>query len=405
MENTIYHIYKRSISKGGKKITAYYYWYYDDKGKQVRKSCGQHGKMCLTKREALEYIASLPSERPEVYAQSLCTFSDCVSGMFNPDSLYLKKRTAKGYSITEYSRQQKEHHLKVFLDKYGDRNPKTLDIPEIEDWLLSWDRSNSWRNAMLQITKEIYTEVYNQKKIDRIPIIEGFKRVKKSNKGILSTDEIKALYPADFNACIDLWRRIPTESVHSAYVLCVMTYTILTSGMRSGEARALQYSQFIAPDTILLNASFSDGERTDHLKKATADNKKWRVAILPDSAVMMLDKLKKVEDTYENQTEYVFEKAGKPIRKEHLNERFQWVLQKLGIDFRERKLSIHSLRFTYNTMMKSEISGEDLRAMMGHTAETMTDYYDRSTAIDKLPALQKNKETINSVFTLPSTGI
>ncbi len=398
MADNTYHIYKRSVTKGGKKITAYYYWYYDSNGKQVRKSCGSKGKMCLTKHEALDFISKLPSDPIDSYAQSLCTISDCVSGMFNQDSFYLRKRAAKGYSITEYSRQQKEHHLKVFLEKYGDRNPKTLDVPEIEDWLLSWDRSNSWRNAMLQITKEIYTEIYNQKKIDRIPAIEGFKRVKKSKKGILSTDEIKALYPADFNACISLWRRNPTESQHITYCLCVMTYTILTSGMRSGEARALQYNQFISPDTILLNASFSDGERTDHLKKATADNKKWRIAILPDTAVKMLDKLKEVEGKYENLTEYVFEKDGKPIRKEHLNERFQWVLQKLGIDYRERNLSIHSLRFTYNTMMKSEISGDDLRAMMGHTAETMTDYYDRSTALDKLPALQKNKNKINNVF-------
>lgn len=392
-----YHIYKRSVSKGGKKITCYYYWYYDSEGRQVRKSCGTNGKMCLTKHEALDFISRLP-DNPYFYAQSLCTIEECVKGMFDPDSAYLKKRAAKGYAITEYSRQQKAHHLDVILDKFGNREPKSLDVPEIEDWLLTFDRSNSWRNSILQATKEVYSELYNQKKIDRIPLIEGFRRTKKSTKGILSTDEIKALYPADFTDCIKLWKRVPTESMHTTYMLCTMTYTILTSGMRSGECRALQYSQFIAPDTILLNASFQDGKRVDHLKKSTEDDKKWRIAILPDTTVNMLEKLKSIESEHDNLTDYVFENCGRPIRKEFLNERFQWVLHKLGIDYRSRKLSIHSLRFTYNTLMKSEISGDDLRAMMGHTAALMTEYYDRSNALDKLPSLRKNKNTINGVF-------
>ena len=55
----IKHLFHRTITRNGKKIKAWYFWYYDENGKQVRKSCGQNGKPCTVKREAEAYIDSL----------------------------------------------------------------------------------------------------------------------------------------------------------------------------------------------------------------------------------------------------------------------------------------------------------------------------------------------------------
>ena len=52
----IKHLFQRTITRKGKKIKAWYYWFYDENGKQVRKSCGTDGKPCLTKREAEAFI-------------------------------------------------------------------------------------------------------------------------------------------------------------------------------------------------------------------------------------------------------------------------------------------------------------------------------------------------------------
>ena len=56
------HLYQRTLTRNGKKIKAWYYWYYDEFGKQIRKSCGKDGKPCILKRDAEAYISNLKEE-------------------------------------------------------------------------------------------------------------------------------------------------------------------------------------------------------------------------------------------------------------------------------------------------------------------------------------------------------
>lgn len=58
----IKHLYQRTIKSNGKKIKAWYYWYYDESGKQVRKTCGEHGKPCILKRDAQSFIDKLTDD-------------------------------------------------------------------------------------------------------------------------------------------------------------------------------------------------------------------------------------------------------------------------------------------------------------------------------------------------------
>ena len=94
----------------------------------------------------------------------------------------------------------------------------------------------------------------------------------------------------------------------------------------------------------------------------------------------------------------VFVYMDKPLTTWFLLEHFKCVLTKAGIDCETRNITIHSLRFTYNSLLRGEISGDDLRLMVGHTDERMTEYYDKSKAIEHLDDLLMNKNTLNSVF-------
>ena len=179
-----------------------------------------------------------------------------------------------------------------------------------------------------------------------------------------------------------------------------MIYTIVSTGMRSCEIRALQWDQFINNgEAILINAMVdSNNERVDHLKKWTNDNKKWRVTVLPDRTARMLQTLKLLQDDDSNK--YVFRWKDEEITTYHLLDHFKVILAKNGIEHAKdkRNITIHSLRFTYNTLMRREVSDDDLRLMMGHTKEQMTDYYDKSKVIDNLPGLLINKDSINGIF-------
>ena len=256
------------------------------------------------------------------------------------------------------------------------------------------DCSNSVKNNILATIDEIEAELYSDRIIDNPIHIKHFKR-NTNEKGIFTLQEISALFPSDYDRLIKVWRVRSTERESDIYSFATAIYTLISTGMRSSEIRALQWDQFIRPDAILINAMIdSNDERVNRLKKWTDNNKKWRVTVLPDRTVKMIEllRLDKADDNY------VFMYEGKTLTTWFLLEHFYCVLKNNGIDYKARNITIHSCRFTYNSLVRGEISGEDLRLMVGHTTEKMTEYYDKSKAVEHLDDLLLNKNSLNSVF-------
>lgn len=387
------HLYQRSIKKNGKIEKVWYFWFWKD-GKQIRRSCGT-----TVKRVAMAYIESLSDGdlMGTTGNASVVTLRDFSAGMFDKDSSYLVKLKNKGTEFTEQTLKSKRLYLNHILSRFGDYDPKKISVGIIDDWLLRQKKSNSWRNNVLSVFRAIYSELYVYQMIDRIPDFIQYKRIDTKVKGILSPEEIKRLFPNNTDKLISVWRIWKYETDLQSMIFAVMIYTALTTGMRSGEIRALTYSQFIQENAVLLNAMLDrNGKRIQHLKKGDERNKKWRVAILPERTVEMIRIMRLMEG--EKESEYVFEYNGKPFSGEYFNYHFRDVLKKNGIDVRERNITAHSLRFTYNSMMRREISADDLRLMLGHSSAIMTDYYDKSRPLDHLPELLENKAIIDSVW-------
>lgn len=390
----IKHLYQRTITKNGKKIKAWYYWFYGQNGKQVRKSCGQNGKPCLTKREAEAYISQL---NDELLTQK--TLSDFAAGMFDFDSAYLKKYFARGRVLQESSIVSKQRTLKLILDKFGTRFPSDISNGEIDEWLMSFQKSNSWRNQVLAIFKEIYKELYSYRQISYIPLFQTFPTTDKNEKGILTIQEIEKLFPHDFDELIKVWRwkTKAHEPDWQIFSFAAMIFTALSTGMRKGEFRALKHSQFIDNNVVLINSRLDQNNRDiNRLKKGTDRNKRWRISILPERTVQMIKWL--TENKKDGSSAYIFTFHGHPFGSTQTHTIFKEVMNKNGIDTDLRNITPHSLRFTYNTLMKAQINNADLRLMMGHLNENMTEYYDKSQAIDHVPQLLQNKDVINSVF-------
>ena len=385
------HLYQRTITKNGKKIKAWYYWFYDENGKQVRKSCGQNGKPCILKREAEAFITNL--DEVEVKKSNL-TFADYCNGFYDDNSRFLKKQAARGYKYQTNSLYQKRLYLTKFLSIFGNVLVNEIKAGMIENWLIDMECSNSVKNNILAVIDEIESELYSDGLIEYEIHVKHFKR-NTVEKGILSISEITKLFPSDYDSLINIWRVRVTEREQDIYSFATAIYTILSTGMRSSEIRALQWNQFVRPDAILINAMIdSNDERVNRLKKWNDTNKKWRVTILPDKTVKMIELLRL--DKSDN--DYVFVYMDKPLTTCFLLDHFKCVLKNNDIDCEARNITIHSLRFTYNSLMRNEISGDDLRLMVGHTTEQMTEYYDKSKAIEHLDDLLLNKGTINSIF-------
>lgn len=390
------HLYKRTVTRNGKKMVVWYYWFWHN-GKQVRRSCGQHGKPCTTKREAQAYIAALTDE--DLIPSKKARLNVC-QGMFDLNSEYMRRMEAKGKRIQEHTRMIKVNTLAKILDEFGDREAADIRPVEVDRWLLSMKLSNSSRNGIIAVFREIFQHLYYLGLLDYVPTLDQYARVDTKSKGILTMAEIRALFPDDVDRIIDVWS-VRSKDRYDTFQTAVMILVLITTGMRSGEVRALRYHQRIKPDVFLLDGMLdSSDKRVNHLKTGTNNNRRWRVAIMPSFTVRMLDALEQFPERQEKQTDYIFEMRGNFVPKLRMSYKFRRVLENMGINVRDRNISVHSTRFTYNSIMRREISGDDLRLMIGHTRPSMTDYYDKSTVMDNLPALLENKGTINAVWEL-----
>lgn len=396
------HLYQRTLTdpKTGKLLKVWYFWYYHN-GKKIRKSCGRYRRPCLLKRDAQAYIASLDDSLliPEKNILQV-TLYDFAHGMFDTESKYLVKRANKGYGITESTRREKYRLLeKTILPQCGSFEPTTIEPFDIDNWLSESTNSASWKNSVLSIFSELYSELYNYKIINRIPRIELYKRQHISQKGIITKEEINKLFPNDYEELCMLWGRNPIRAIEPAYcsyMFATLFYAMVTTGLRSSEIRALRVEQITGEDGILINRMINSiGECVEHLKCGNADNPKWRIVIIPERTKKMLLKLLSIAP---NQSGFIFEYNGRPVLPGLLNSRLKYALKKIAVDTVERNISAHSLRFTYNTMMRQFISGDVLRKLVGHNTERMTDYYDKSDLADKMKVLLESKAVIDSVW-------
>lgn len=388
------HLYQRTITHYGKKVKAWYFWFLDKNGKRIRRTCGKNGKPCLTKKEAQSFIELLDDN--ELLKENI-TFNQFAINFFTESSFYIKKQKLKGYEYEAHTLKDKQRILDKFLEKFGEKLVTNISIGELEKWVFSLPYSPGYLNRIIAVINIVLYELYRAEHLDKIIKMDKCLERKIRNKGILYPDEIKRLFPDTKEEICEVWGNKKNTDEEN-FTTAVLIYTILTTGMRGCEGRAIQYSQFIQKDVILINAMLNhNGERVEHLKKGNEIDKRWRIAILPEKTIELINKVQRVNQN-NGENDYVFSLHGKPFSRTLLNNKFKKICLKNGINATERNLSIHSLRYTYNTMMRHQISGESLRMMLGHLNPKMTEYYDRAKITDKLPLLLQNKDVINNMW-------
>ncbi len=184
------------------------------------------------------------------------------------------------------------------------------------------------------------------------------------HRDILTTDEIKKLFPPDTNELISIWGNWENVS---------LIYLCLSSGMRSGELRALTWADIDwANKFVYINKAIKAGNIL-----GTTKNGKARPVLPPQKAFEFLQQWKKL--TVKNSdTDKIFTgRDGKSsVSAQKIRNVFNNALVKVEINLSgERNIVIHSLRHTYNTCMQSALEGNDLRITTGHQSQQMTSHY------------------------------
>lgn len=421
------HLFKRIVEKNGKKETRWYYWFYDEDGKQVKKSCGKNGKPCLLKREAESYLAELAikdeQEEKERQEAKKVRLRDVSADMYKEGSVYVKLSRERGKSVTAQTLEIKQHCLEIFLAEFGDRTPDNVDGAEIENWIIDQPYSNSYKNQIIGVIKEVYSECRRYKIVSNVPVVESFKRHSKK-KDIFTKKQLQTLFPAEIDKLADVWKsRLTTDvykgidgNLHSYGVMFgTMFLFMLSTGLRPGEIRAVQFNQ-LHNSGLYIDKMFDSKEQLQsHLKKGTVDDPKFRTCLIPANMQEALSTYLNIRPDVDSQ--FIFTYRGHHVTKSLLEKRFDLGLMNTGIagkrlhidekgrrknfaDKQGKRYTPHSLRFTYNTFVVNSnlLPGEVLRKMIGHNTAEMTDYYTRHDPGAELEGLRNFQSSIDEIW-------
>lgn len=402
-----YHIYQRTIKESatGKPVRAWYYWYLDDDGKQIRRSCGQSKLPCLLRRDAEAAIAEIEHQEAmadEKSAQALraaraVRFKDIAAGMYEADGKHMKLRVERGEGLTDTTMAECRGYLKRWIiPKWGDSLPAEIRGAAVEDWLLEVKRSNSFKNRCLEVMNEVFSECVRYEIISDIPKIVRLKR-RSRKQSVLETKEIAALFPDTAEGLAAIWKETdPREPPGCGLMFGALFLLMLATGARSGEARAIRYSQIDRKRAgLIIDQSLDAKQRiVGHLKKGDDDDPRLRASIIPSRAMRALEWWIAAAPPPKSDDDLVFMFKGKHVTKDHLVARFATGLKNAKVNTVGRRITPHALRYTYTTRMRRLIPGDPLRLMTGHQDADMTDYYTRTELEGQLTSLQEYRPAI-----------
>jgi integrase len=163
----------------------------------------------------------------------------------------------------------------------------------------------------------------------------------------------------------------------------------VSAGLRSGEIRALNREQISTANSgLVIDRAVDDLGQIGPLKKATEEDPRSRAVIIPEITLRTLERWLDRAPECPDYPGLVFSYRGKPIANYYILDRFRFGLDKLKIDYETRRLTVHCLRYTYNTRMRTLLSEQVLREFVGHRSVAMTDHYDNPILMERLIAYQ-----------------
>lgn len=355
----------------------WFYSYLNENGQRVKRTC----KGCKTKKEAESFITKLKIENKDTYL-----IKNIAKDMYLNNSEHLKRLAMFGKVLTERTLNQKRSYIDLIIRRFGNYRINEINFAEIaKELILDTNHSASWKNGYLDSFTAIYDETAWKcpKAIPR-PKFQRF--VRNSKKAdIFSTEELISLF------------REENWKTKRDYVLFS---TIISCGLRLGEARGLKLSQFIFDEKLLIVDGFckNTGERTNFNKAGNTSDLKIRVVPLPDELIVLLKEFI-AENQILNKNNFIFTREDKKVvRQEYLEKTFKRAIKLAGIKLENRKLVPHSLRYTYITRLRRFLPVDLVQQIAGHSNSKMTDYYTRFGVDELQVKVAGALEAVNKLF-------
>ncbi|MDR0630144.1 MAG: site-specific integrase [Treponema sp.] len=331
------------------------------------------------------------------------TVGEFAKNMFTKDAAHLARWAAKGRSIKPQTIAQHRRHLTGYLlPKFGHLRFAEITPTPVEDFLLDQKLSNSCWNTILYTLQLVMREAKREGIIEFIPEFESFKRNGR-RQDTLSGKELSALFPYNEQELIRIWTRPEGKRKERDGNLALMFGTLfcvtVSAGLRSGEIRALHREQVSMTNSgLVIDRAIDDQGQIGLLKKATEEDPLSRAVIIPEITLRILARWLERAPECPGYPGLVFSYHGKPIANYYILDRFRYGFQNAGINCENRRLTVHCLRYTYNTRMRTLLSEQVLREFVGHRSVAMTDHYDNPILAERLVAYQNVRPSVEQFW-------
>jgi integrase len=204
-------------------------------------------------------------------------------------------------------------------------------------------------------------------------------------RSILTLEERIALFPSDQDELARIWGD-PQRA--TAFIV------LMSTGIRSGELRALRWRHLVRERrALLIECAVKHGQTIGATKSGAV-----RVVLLAGRTLAALDSWRSLSPFPEDGELIFCLTRGKPLRNAWLARALAFALAKAGINVGDRSISVHSFRHAFNTMARSTLPAETLRALLGHSSEAMTQHYDHPQLEDLLARIEGAAPVIEAMF-------
>lgn len=335
-----------------------------------------------------ERIAKEAYQKSLIEAEKVITFGEYSNGFFTDTCKLTLRRQASNKTISPEILKAKRGQLTKHLQPgFGDIPLDEITQVMYEDWRMDLKLANSTKNDITVVINQIMKEAVRDGLIDMNPItnVECLNKAPVKPRDSLTIAEVKKLYPANYEKAIEIWE------THRNYAMMLL---LVTSGMRSGEVRALKWSDIIWDDSgILITKAWKDRGEIGTVK----ENREKFVRI-PHKTVSMLKEWKdKSKATGDSDFVFYGRYTDKPLNRTTIRDIFKRGLKAAKITD-DKNLVPHSLRHTYNSLMLGGLPGELVRRFTGHSSEHMSKHYYHPVLKQELKQTEQYQDQIDKIW-------
>lgn len=388
----VYHIIHRFIR--GKKRWGYYW---REKGKRIVRVVHPRTRQPFrTKKEVELWIKQLPGGEATGYGD---TVRQVAEFMFLPTSEWARRRARQrdGQELSPHTLYEYNTIVQRYvLPEWGDDQLADLRAPELEDWLYDLDVSNRYRRTIAGTWNMIF-RIAERKGI--LPVAPRLELPSKASRkpDILTTEMLKKVFPKKRGDLREVWKNQDsrTEPEEAWLMFAAFFSTMFYGGLRPQEARAVHVDQFhLNLGAILVTRSMDrQNQVQSYLKMGNQRDPRYRVAILPDRAVEIiqgwLDEAEPVK--------FVFTFAGRLLNRDLPVDRLRKAIGNAGITTEGKRFIPYSGRYTFVTLVKPLLDRAALMALTGHVDEAMPERYDVPYLLERAKQLQSVRAQLEGI--------